>query len=306
MVSALTWSVGKRVGSDGPAGSGVKAGVPMLAAAERDSKLARGREFRAAIRTGRYRGQTAGMAPGLVQANLVILPATHAAEFDEFCRLNARACPLLFRGQPGDPLLSPLGAGIDVRHDLPAYHLFRDGRFSAEVTDLAACWRDDLVAFLLGCSYTFEEALLAGGVRLLHIEAGEDVAVYRTRCPAVPAGCFHGELVVSMRPLAPGQLALAQAITAEFPMVHGAPVHIGDPAGLGITDLARPDWGPPPRIPEGWVPAFWACGVTPQTAMVAARLPFAITHRPSHLLVTDLFSDDLRGCREVWPHIGCA
>jgi len=228
----------------------------------------------------------------LVQANLAILPARYADDFDKFCAANPQSCPLLFRGQPGNPRLDPLGAGIDVRHDLPAYHVFRDGTFAGEVTDIAAIWRHDLVTYMLGCSYTFENALQEKGVRLLHIEAGCDVAIYRTSRPSIRVGPFGGELIVSMRPIHPDQVDLACAVTAEFPIVHGAPVHIGDPADLGIKSLGHPDWGPPPHVPKGWVPMFWACGVTAQSALLAAGIPLAITHKPSHLLITDLVGDD--------------
>lgn len=266
----------------------------MIASRDREMMIGRGRGLRRRIRAGEFTGQTAGRAPGLVQANLAVLPARHAGDFDAFCAANARACPLLFRGRPGDPRLDPLGSGIDVRHDLPAYHVFRDGAFAGEVTDIAPLWRDDLVTYLLGCSYTFDAALREAGVRLLHIEAGREIAVYRTACPSVRVGPFGGELIVSMRPVRRDQLDLAWAVTAEFPMVHGAPVHAGDGAVLGIRNLAAPDWGPPPFVPEGWIPTFWACGVTAQSAVLAARLDLAITHKPSHLLITDLLGQDLR------------
>jgi uncharacterized protein YcsI (UPF0317 family) len=242
---------------------------------------------RHAIRSGALTGPTAGLAPGYVQGNIVILPAEHAAAFAAFCAANPRACPLLAVSRPGDPALPELGADIDMRHDLPGYRVYRAGAPFAEVTDIADIWRDDLVTHVIGCSFTFEAALLAAGIPLRHVSEGRNVAMYRTNRPTVPVGPFGGAMVVSMRPLSPADAERAAGITAGFPDMHGAPVHIGDPRALGIDDLARTDFGEPVAVLPGEVPVFWACGVTSQTAVEAAGLPFFIAHAPGKMLITD-------------------
>ncbi len=244
--------------------------------------------LRAAIRAGAFTGPTAGQAPGSAQANLVILPAAEAAAFREFCELNPRPCPLLEMTAPGDPVPHLLAPDADLRTDLPRYRVYRDGVQVDERTDIRDLWRDDLVAFLIGCSFTFESALLAAGVPVRHIELCSNVPMYRTNQPCTPAGRFAGPLVVSMRPLPPDRVDEATAITARYPRMHGAPVHVGDPAAIGIADLAHPDYGDPVPIYAGEVPVFWACGVTPQAVAVAARVPFMITHAPGHMFVSDL------------------
>jgi uncharacterized protein YcsI (UPF0317 family) len=250
--------------------------------------------LRAAVRAGVFRGQTAGQCPGYAQGNLVVLPRALAADFERFCRANARACPLIgMTPAPGDPRVPALGADIDLRLDLPAYCLFRDGQLTAEVADLAAHWRDDLVGFVLGCSFSFEEALVAAGIPLRHLDEGKNVAMYRTSIPNAPVGPFAGNMVVSMRPIARELVARATAVTARFPAVHGAPVHVGDPGAIGVADLGRPDFGDAVAVAAGEVPVFWACGVTPQEAIRAARPPLSITHKPGHMLVTDRLNSAL-------------
>ena len=243
---------------------------------------------RLAIRSGAFTGNTAGLAPGNVQGNIVILPAQHAEEFAAFCAANPQACPLLAMSRPGEPALPTLGADIDMRHDLPGYRVFRDGVLTEEVTDVAAIWRDDLVTCVIGCSFTFEAALIAAGIPLRHVAQGRNVAMYRTNRRTIAAGPFGGGLVVSMRPIAAADAERAAAITARFPDMHGAPIHQGDPAALGIADLARPDWGDTVAVEPGETPVFWACGVTSQVAAESARLPFFIAHAPGKMLVTDL------------------
>ena len=242
---------------------------------------------RLAIRAGSITGNTAGLAPGYVQGNIVILPAEHAEMFADFCRLNQRSCPLLATSLPGDPTLPALGADIDMRHDLPGYRVFRDGEPTEEVTDIAAIWRDDLVSCVIGCSFTFEAALIAAGIPLRHVAQGRNVAMFRTNQATVPAGPFGGPLVVSMRPVKAADADRAAEITAGFPDMHGAPVHCGDPAALGIADLGRPDYGEAVTVEPGEIPVFWACGVTSQVAVEAARLPFFIAHAPGKMLITD-------------------
>jgi uncharacterized protein YcsI (UPF0317 family) len=237
---------------------------------------------------------TASCAPGFTQANLVVLPLDVAGEFELFARRNPKPCPVLEIGEPGRPV-TRLAPGADLRTDLPAYRVWRGGQCVAEPSDLRPYWRDDLVAFLIGCSFTFERALLSAGVPVRHLEQGTNVPMFITSRECAPAGRFTGPLVVSLRPVPAGLVGTARAVTAQYPAVHGAPVHVGDPAALGVGDLARPDFGDPVRAEPGDVPVFWACGVTPQAALMRARLPFAITHAPGHMLVTDRPDTDWAG-----------
>ncbi len=252
------------------------------------------RLLRKEIRAGRHTTVTTGMAPGHVQANLVILPADWAEEFAQFCAANPKPCPLIARSEPGDPALPGLGDDIDVRRDLPRYRVFRDGAVVSEVTDISGLWRDDLVAFALGCSYSFEAALLDAGVPIRHIEQGKKVCTYRTALDTVPAGRLHGRMVVSMRNFTVPNAIRAIEITSRFPRVHGAPIHFGDPAAIGIADIERPEYGGEPDIRPGEVPLFWACGVTPQAVIEAAKPPFCITHKAGHMLVTDRLNEEFR------------
>lgn len=248
---------------------------------------------RTPIRAGIHTGQTAGLAPGHVQGNLVILPADWANDFLRFCQANPKPCPLLAVSEVGDPMLPTLGADIDIRTDVPRYRVYRDGELAGEPTDIRALWREDFVTFVIGCSFSFEEALLAAGVPVRHIQMNRNVPMYRTSMPCVPAGRFKGDLVVSMRPLTPADAIRAVQITSRFPSVHGAPVHIGAPDQIGIGDIARPDFGDPVDIAPGEIPVFWACGVTPQVAIRNARPPIAITHSPGTMLITDLLNTHL-------------
>ena len=249
---------------------------------------ASGREARAAVRDGLHRGPTSGIAPGYVQGNLAILPKGLADDFFRFCQFNPKPCPLLAASEPGDPRLPALGDDLDIRTDLPLYRVWRNGELVGEVEDLEAVWRDDLVAFVIGCSFSFEEALVEDGIPLRHIERGTNVPMYRTSIATRPAGPFRGPLVVSMRPLRPADAIRAVQITSRFPSVHGAPVHLGKPEMLGIADLRRPDYGDTVDIADDELPVFWACGVTPQSVIAAVRPEFGITHAPGHMLVTDL------------------
>ena len=250
-----------------------------------------GREVRLAARAGTLTGVTAGLAPGFVQGNLVILPNDDAADFAAFCRLNPQPCPVIGVTEPGVPNVPELGADLDLRTDLPRYRVWRKGELTQEISDISHLWRDDLVGFVLGCSFTFEEALVAAGIPLKHLAAGTNVAMYRTNIACEPAGPFAGPLVVSMRPLSVADAKRAIEITARYPMAHGAPVHVGDPAMIGIRDSSSPDYGDSTGISAGELPVFWACGVTPQAALAQARIPFAITHAPGCMLVSDRTSD---------------
>ena len=250
-------------------------------------------EARAAIRAGRWAQQTAGLAAGFVQANLAILPEADAEDFHEFCRLNPKPCPLLDVTAPGSPAPEKTAPGADLRTDLPRYRVFEGGELVAEPTDISAWWRDDLVAFLLGCSFTFEPALIEAGVPVRSIDRGTVVPMYRTNRMCVPVGRFAGPMVVSMRPIPAGLVDLATAISGRYPDVHGAPVHAGDPAEIGVEDLDQPHWGDPPPSEPGDVPVFWACGVTPQAVALASKPELMITHAPGNMFITDLRIDDL-------------
>ncbi|HXG08845.1 MAG TPA: putative hydro-lyase [Gemmataceae bacterium] len=256
---------------------------------------ATGAEVRQQCRTGQLNGPTPGLALGFVQANLVIVPRDLAFDFLLFCQRNPKPCPLLDVTEPGDPEPRYAAPGADLRTDLPCYRVWRHGELADEPADLHAWWRDDLVGFLLGCSFTFENALLQAGVPVRHIELGCNVPMFRTNRACRPAGVFRGPMVVSMRPLTPEQAITATRVCARFPRAHGTPVHFGDPAALGIRDLARPDFGDPVPIRPGEVPVFWACGVTPQAVAMEARPPLLITHKPGHMFVTDLRDTDLEG-----------
>jgi uncharacterized protein YcsI (UPF0317 family) len=254
---------------------------------------AQAQEFRGSVRRGEYRTHTAGVVPSAVQTNLCILPKDWADEFLRFCRLNPKPCPVLAVSDPGDPMVPELGADIDIRTDLPMYRVFRDGVCVDEVHDITALWRDDLVTFAIGCSFSFEEALLTAGVPLRHIEQGTDIAMFRSNIVARPAGRFKGNLVVNVRPLKPVDAIRAIQITSRFPGVHGAPIHIGDPTRIGIADLDMPDFGDRVEVKDGELPVFWACGVTPQLVVEASKPPFCITHKASHMLVTDRLNSEL-------------
>lgn len=244
--------------------------------------------LREAIRAGKHTGPTAGLAPGFVQANVVILPEKDAADFAEFCRLNARPCPLIEQLDVGDPQPRRSAPGADLRTDVPRYRVFRSGEPDPhEPTEIRELWRDDLVGFLLGCSFTFEAALVAAGLPVRHIDQGRNVPMYRTNVACRPAGRFAGPLVVSMRPYRPEQIERVREISGRYPTMHGEPVHVGDPAAIGIGDLTRPDFGDAVTIEPGETPVFWACGVTPQLALAAARPELAVTHSPGCMFVTD-------------------
>jgi uncharacterized protein YcsI (UPF0317 family) len=231
---------------------------------------------------------TAGVANGFVQGNLVILPETLAAAFHRFCQLNPKPCPVIGMSDVGDPRIPALGIDLDIRTDLPRYRIWRDGEVSEEPPDLMAHWRDDLVAFVLGCSFSFEEALLAEDLPIRHIERNVRVPMYRTSIACSASGPFAGPMVVSMRPFRPADAIRAVQITSRFPAVHGAPVHLGHPHAIGIADIAKPDYGDAVPVEADEIPVFWACGVTPQAVIAAAKLPCAITHAPGLMLVTDL------------------
>jgi uncharacterized protein YcsI (UPF0317 family) len=250
-------------------------------------------EVRAKARSGTLTGPTSGMAGGFVQGNVVILPQEFSGDFLRFCQRNPKPCPVLGVSEPGDPALAALGRDIDIRTDVPRYRVFESGRCVDEPHQLERWWRSDLVTFVLGCSHSFEEALLEGGLRLKHVEQGTAVPMFRSSIQTRPAGPFKGPMVVSMRPYAPADAIRAVQITSRFPAVHGAPVHLGLPESIGIRDLSRPDFGEPVAVEKTEIPVFWACGVTPQAVLEEAKIPFSITHYPGAMLVTDLKNSEI-------------
>ena len=258
-----------------------------------ESSIARSVAARAAIRSGSCTTHTSGLAEGHVQGNVVILPNALANDFLRYCQRNPKPCPLLAVSEPGQALLPSLGADIDIRTDLPRYRVWRDGVLTDQPTDIRQLWRDDLVTFVIGCSFSFEEALLQAGIPLRHIAQNRNVAMYRSNIATEVAGVFSGPMVVSMRPLKAADAIRAIQITSRFPNVHGAPVHIGDPSQIGIADLATPDYGDAVDVLPDEVPVFWACGVTPQAAITQARPKFCITHAPGAMLITDLMNHQL-------------
>ena len=242
---------------------------------------------RLAIRADKHRGPTSGLAPGFVQGNLAILPQTLAADFLRFCQLNPKSCPLIGMSAPGEGACRNSARIIDIRTDLPRYRVWRHGELVAEPTDVRDVWRDDLVSFVIGCSFSFEEALTNDGIELRHITQRCNVPMYRTSIATAAAGPFHGPMVVSMRPMTPANAIRAVQITTRFPAVHGAPVHIGKPELIGIKDVMQPDYGDAVEVRDDELPVFWACGVTPQSVIATVKPDFCITHYPGSMLVTD-------------------
>jgi uncharacterized protein YcsI (UPF0317 family) len=262
----------------------------MTQAVERQP--ATGVDLRAAVRAGR-RYPTSGAAPGYVQANLAILPRDLAFEFLLFCQRNPKPCPVIEVMEAGqfEPILSAPGA--DIRVDVPRYRIFRHGELEAEVETIQEYWSDDLVTFLLGCSFTFENALVENGITLPHFGTDKTVSMFQTNLATTPAGPFSGPLVVSMRWIPQDKVVRAVQSTSRFPSVHGAPIHIGDPVAIGVQDTQKPDWGEAWPPSPGDVPVFWACGVTPQAVAMSSKPPLMITHAPGHMFVTDMKDVDV-------------
>ena len=254
---------------------------------------ARPKELRGLIRNGGLVRPTSGMAPGYVQANLAVLPRDLAFDFLLFCQRNPKPCPLLEVIEAGSSEPVQTAPGADLRTDLAKYRVYRHGVLEAEEADISGYWRDDLVSFLLGCSFTFDAALTRVGISMRHVERGTNVPMFITNVQTTPAGAFSGPLVVSMRPIPREKVVRAVQVTSRFPSVHGAPVHIGNPAAIGISDLSAPDLGEPAEVREGEVPLFWACGVTPQAVAMSSKPPLMITHSPGHMFITDMRDDDL-------------
>lgn len=256
-----------------------------------DLKTLSAQEVRAAIRSGAYKGHTSGLAAGKLQCNLAILPERYALDFLRFCQRNPKPCPVVGVSDSGNPFLPTLGADIDIRTDVSKYRVFKDGALADEVDDIQTLWAEDLVTVALGCSFTFENALLRNGIPVRHMETGLNVPMYRSNIDLMPAGPFAGKMVVTMRPIPADQVDQAREISARYPQAHGAPIGFGDPTVIGIKDLAKPDWGDAVEVKEGEVPVYWACGVTPQNVLLDAKLPLCITHSPGHMLIADVAED---------------
>ena len=250
-------------------------------------------EIRSMIRTGGWKGVTSGLAPGRVQANLAILPRNLAFDFLLFCQRNPKPCPLLEVLDAGRFEPNQVAPGADLRTDVPSYRIFRDGQIIGEESDILSLWNDELVSFLLGCSFSFEWGLMNAGIPLRHVEQGKNVSMYVTNIPTIQAGIFSGPMVVSMSPIHQSQVVRAVQVTSRFPSVHGAPVHIGDPSAIGLIDINRPEYGDPTEIRNDEVPVFWACGVTSQEVALQSKPPLMITHSPGHMFITDLRDEEL-------------
>ncbi|MBF6633200.1 putative hydro-lyase [Microbacterium sp. APC 3898] len=251
------------------------------------------REIRQLIRNGEWQKPTSSLANGFIQANLAVLPKEMAFEFLLFCQRNPKSCPLIDVTEPGSFIPELSAPTADLRTDLPKYRIYRDGILTEETDQITDLWTDDMVGFLIGCSFTFEEALINNGIPIRHNEENCNVPMYRTSIPAVKAGRFEGPTVVSMRPMPEKDVIRAVQVTSRFPSVHGAPVHIGNPEGIGIRDLSQPDFGDRVTVKEGEVPVFWACGVTPQAIAMHVKPEIMITHAPGHMFITDLKTEEI-------------
>jgi uncharacterized protein YcsI (UPF0317 family) len=251
------------------------------------------KEIRHLIRKGKWSKPTAGIAMGYAQANLVILPQRYAFDFLLFCQRNPKPCPLLEVLEPGEFQTKFLSSGADIRTDIPRYHLYHQGKLQKTLKEIKRLWKSDWVSFLLGCSFSFEEALLRANIPVRHIEENKNVPMFISSIPCKSAGVFHGPLVVTMRPIPPNKVTQAVRITSRYASVHGAPIHIGDPLTIGIKDLRKPDFGDPVTMKKGEVPVFWACGVTPQAVVMKTRPDLCITHVPGHMFISDLLNEEL-------------
>ena len=255
-------------------------------------------QVRAQIRSGEIDFPTAGMCRGYAQANLVILPPEYAADFEEFAKKNPFPCPIL-EVIKGTPNTHAMGEGGNIVTDIPRYRIYENGVFTKELTDASAYWKDGYVGFLIGCSFSFEEALMAAGIEVRHIAQGRNVPMYKTNIPTVKVGPFEGPMVCSMRPMSPENAQKAYDITLKMPNVHGAPAHMGDPAEVGVADVMQPDYGEAVDIYEGEISVFWPCGVTPQAAIEHAKPPIVITHAPGHMFITDIVNTELNDFLEA-------
>ncbi|CAH0181190.1 putative hydro-lyase [Peribacillus sp. Bi134] len=250
-------------------------------------------ELRAMIRNNELIKPTAGMANGYAQANLAILKKEHAFDFLLFCQRNPKSCPLLDVTEIGSPIPKFAAQSGDIRTDIPKYRIYKYGKLMEEVTDISDYWEDDMVGFLIGCSFTFEHALLNNDISIRHIEENCNVPMYKTNISCVEAGIFHGKMVASMRPIPQKDVVRAAQVTSRFPAVHGGPIHIGDPEAIGVSNIQQPDFGDAVTIREGEMPVFWACGVTPQSIAMETKPAIMITHAPGHMFITDIRDEKL-------------
>ena len=248
--------------------------------------------LRSLMRKEQLVSHTSGMAPGHVQANLAILPADLAFDFLLFCNRNPKPCPIIEVVEAGQTEPTITSPKADIRTDIGLYRVYEFGNQIAEVQNISDYWRDDLVSFLLGCSFTFENALIKSGIQIRHVTENCNVPMYITNIPTVPAGIFSGPMVVSMRPIKRDQIVKAIQITSRFPSVHGAPIHIGDPSAIGIRDLTTPDFGDNVEVNDDEIPIFWACGVTPQSVAMSSKPPLMITHSPGYMFITNKVDED--------------
>jgi len=251
------------------------------------------KEIRHLIRKGKWDKPTAGVSMGYAQANLVILPQKYAFDFLLFCQRNSKPCPLLEVLEPGEFMTKFLSLDADIRTDIPRYHIYQKGKLLKTVKKITSFWKSDFVSFLLGCSFSFEEAMLRASIPVRHIEENKNVPMFISSIPCKPAGVFHGPLVVTMRPIPSDKVTQAVQITSRYASVHGAPIHIGDPSTIGIKDLRKPDFGDPVTIKRKEIPVFWACGVTPQAVVMKTRPDLCITHAPGHMFISDLLNEEL-------------
>lgn len=252
-------------------------------------------EIRQLIRKGEITGATAGMCGGYAQANLCVLPKEYAYDFLLFAMRNPKSCPILEVADIGSRELKKIASGVDIATDIPKYRVWRNGELVGEYTDVSEFWREDLVSFLIGCSFSFESELIAAGIDVRHITEGCNVPMYLTNIDCEPAGVFSGKMVVSMRPIPYEQIVKAVTVTEQLPSVHGTPIHIGDPSVIGIKDIYKPDFGDMVTIKPGEVPVFWCCGVTPQSVVMNSKPSFCITHAPGHMFITDVKNIELKG-----------
>lgn len=252
------------------------------------------KEVRKLIREEKITGQTSGMCPGYAQANLVVLPKEDAYDFLLFAQRNPKSCPVLEVSDAGSRTLRYFASDADIARDIPKYRIFEDGVMTGEYNDVEKFWRDDLVSFLIGCSFSFESEMISAGIPVRHIEESCNVPMFMTNIDCESAGRFSGKMVVSMRPVPYEMVVKSVTVTAAMPRVHGAPVHIGSPELIGIKDLMRPDFGDAVTINEGEIPVFWACGVTPQSVIMNSKPKFVITHSPGHMFITDALNIDLK------------
>lgn len=243
---------------------------------------------RTMIRKNEWNKPTSGLANGYIQGNLAVLPKELAFEFLLFCQRNPKSCPIIDVTEPGSGVPALSAPNADLKTDIPKYRVYRHGVLSEEQTDVLNLWDENMVGFLIGCSFTFEEALIKNGIPMRHNEENCNVPMYQTNIQSVKAGQFEGPMVVSMRPMKEKDVVRAVQVTSRFPSVHGAPVHIGNPSSIGITNLNRPDFGDKVPIKEDEVPVFWACGVTPQAVAMHVKPEIIITHAPGHMFITDL------------------